>query len=130
MSKTIRRTTTTETTADKVVASVPLPSADLIIYRFDQIDEQLRQTSDKLDNMTSSFLTKEEASAMKLESLQRSRDQDLRVVTLEKEVKELVATDNRQQGSIDATRRYLAIGLTLLGIIVTAASIYFGVRGH
>ncbi len=126
MTKTVRTTTTT--TADKVVASIPLPSADLIIYRFDQIDAQLAQTSHKLDNMSSSFLTKEESAAIKLENIQRQRDFDLRLVTLEKDIKTLVATDNRQQGSIDTSRRLMTLGLTILGIVVAALTTYLGLH--
>ncbi len=128
MSKTVRNTTTETTTTDRVVASVPLPSADLIIYRFDQIDAQLAETSHKLDNMSSSFLTKEESAAIKLENVQRQRDFDLRLVTLEKDIKSLVATDNRQQGSIDTSRRLTTYGLTLIGIIVAAMATYLGLH--
>lgn len=127
MSKTVRNTTTETTTTDRSGGQI-LPSADLIVYRFDQIDDQLRQTNHKLDNMTASFLTKEESAAIKLENVQRQRDFDLRLITLEKDVKSLVGTDNRQQGSIDTSRRLITYGLTLLGIAIAALATYLGLH--
>ena len=46
-----------DTANTKTVATVPLPSADLINYRFDQADRQFDKLNKKLDDMTTNFVT-------------------------------------------------------------------------
>jgi tetrahydromethanopterin S-methyltransferase subunit B len=43
-----------------VMASVPLPSADLITYRFDQIDTALGKLDEKMEKMTNTHVTRAE----------------------------------------------------------------------
>lgn len=126
--QTTTTTTTTNNTPSDVVPAVALPSADLIIYRFDSLDAQLKATNTKLDGMNNSFLTKEEAANLKAERMAQMKILDMRLETLEREQKNLVATDNRQQGSIDTSRRMLTYGLTILGIIVAAVTTYLGLH--
>lgn len=39
---------------------VPMPSADLVTFRFDQMDKEMSSLHSKLDNLTINFATKEE----------------------------------------------------------------------
>lgn len=50
-----------------VTPTVALPSADLIVYRFDSMDKQMANLSAKMDAVASTFLTKEEAALMRQE---------------------------------------------------------------
>ncbi len=56
---------TTNTQPLAQVEQPKMPSADLINYRFDMIDNKLLETGIKLDKLTLSFATKEEAHAVK-----------------------------------------------------------------
>lgn len=51
----------------EIPASVPMPSADLINFRFDQQDKKFDELNAKLDALTIGFLTKEEARNLKEE---------------------------------------------------------------
>jgi hypothetical protein len=44
-----------------VTPTVALPSADLITYRFDQIDKSMSAMNVKLDLLTNNFITRKEA---------------------------------------------------------------------
>lgn len=68
------------------IPAIPVPSADLINYRFDQNDKALKEMKDestkrfdalntKLDDITTTFLTKEEA-----HSLKEEHDKDIRAI--------------------------------------------------
>jgi len=46
-------------------ATVPLPSADLITYRFDQTDKKFEELFVRLDSLSKNFVTKEEFEAVK-----------------------------------------------------------------
>lgn len=41
---------------------VPMPSADLVTFRFDQIDKEMTSLHTKLDGLTVNFATKDEVS--------------------------------------------------------------------
>jgi hypothetical protein len=118
----------TTTNVKEVVASIPLPSADLIIYRFDQIDAQLQATNTKLDRMTTSFVTKEEVANLKAERLAQIKVLENKIATLDTTVTFLSKTNDRQQGSIDVTRRITTVVLAVVAIIVSAAAVYLGVH--
>jgi len=113
---------------DTVVASVPLPSADLIIYRFDQIDAQLEATNIKLDHMANSFATREEVANLRSERMAQLKVLENRIDVLVTTTDYLKETNQRQQGSIDTTRRMTTTGLAIMAIIVSALAVYFGVR--
>lgn len=100
-----------------VQATVPLPSADLITYRFDNIDTQLKHFETKIDTITNAFLPREEAVTMRKD-----------ISTLNDKVTELHDTNIRQQGAIEANRRYFNIALTVLGIIVGGVTTYLGIH--
>jgi len=113
---------------DSVVSSVPLPSADLIIYRFDQIDAQLEATNRKLDFMTNAFMTKEDGANQKAERLAQIKALETRIINLETNTTYLSKTNERQQGSIDVTRRLTSFGLAVMAIAMSALAVYFGVH--
>lgn len=45
---------------DGVIPTVPLPSSDLIVYRFDQTDKKIDALDKKFGEMTHVYATKEE----------------------------------------------------------------------
>lgn len=53
---------------DNIVTSIPLPSADLITYRFDQTDKKFDDLNLKLDKLTNNFASKEELQYVKEEA--------------------------------------------------------------
>lgn len=97
-----------------VQASVPLPSADLITYRFDKIDATLDKFDKKLEAIAAAYVTRNEVE-------ERFRE-------VENKLEKLKESDDRQQGTIDATRRITSIGLTVAGLILTALFIYVSYR--
>lgn len=74
-------------TIPRVVPTVPMPSADLINFRFDQQDKSIKELkadnkqnfdalSNKLDMLTNTFITKEEARVLKEERDAKFREID------------------------------------------------------
>lgn len=93
----------------------------VIAYRVAQLEKTVitgfKEHNEKLDTLVNNFASKEEVRELMVKVAEHSR-----------EIKGLTATDNRQQGAIDTSRRLTAAAITILGIIVTALSIYFGVH--
>lgn len=54
--------------SSSAVASIPLPSADLINYRFDQNDLQFEKLNKKLDDMTTNFVTQAYVAKLKADA--------------------------------------------------------------
>lgn len=50
---------------DQPVAAIPLPSADLITYRFDQTDKRFDELNETLKDFAGTFMTKEEIMSLK-----------------------------------------------------------------
>jgi Flp pilus assembly protein TadB len=99
--------------------TVPLPSADLINYRFDQTDKKFEEMFTKMDNLGTSYLTKEEATAKRAEVEGRLKDHDDRLNHLE-------SMADQQSGAITL----LKLLLILLTAVCTVLGTVLGVRHH
>jgi len=105
----------------KTEISDPDNAPGVIAYRVGQLEKTViqgfKEHNDKLDSLANNFV-----SVADFQSLHGVVDQNSKDITV------LKAADQRQIGSIDTTRRIVAIGLTLFGIFVSAVAIYLG--GH
>jgi hypothetical protein len=95
-------------------------SPAVVAYRIGQLEKVVKEGFDthneKLDQLTQNFATKPDV-------IELSR----RVLTINSQVTALEATNNRQQGAIDANRRTLNIFLTVLSILAVLTAGYIGV---
>ena len=93
----------------------------VIAYRVGQLEKAVtlgfEKHNTKLDSMINNFASKSDVTSL-LAVLQEHST----------ELKGLVITDATQQGSIDATRRFTTVGITILGIALSALAVYFGVH--
>lgn len=101
----------------EVGAAVQLPSADLIQYRFDNIDNTLEKFDHKLDKLANTYVPRTEIE----DRLSRLNAKIDALGTAHGKLKE---TDDFQQGAINANRRFVAISLIILGIIVPTVTTY------
>lgn len=90
--------------------AVVVPSADLITYRFDQLDTAVASLNDKVDKMSYAYVPKEE------------------YVLLTRQVADLQKSHDNQNGEINANRRFVNVALTLLSIVVAGVAIYAGIH--
>lgn len=87
----------------KTVAAIPLPSADLINYRFDQNDRQFEKLNKKLDDMTTNFVTQAYITELKSESDAKHKDFQKQIDDIKKNAKWWVGTIVAIAGIIVAT---------------------------
>lgn len=104
-----------------VQPTVQVPSADLISFRFDRLDEQIGKLDSKVDRMANSYVPRAELD-------DRFNGVNIKLNTITKAQGLLKETDDIQQGSIDATRRLTSIALTVMGVIVSALALYLGLH--
>ena len=88
-----------------------LPSADLVQYRFDQLDMKMISLDEQLKIIISGGISKADVMLIKAES-------DRRLSIMETNVRNLEANDDRQEGSIRANRRLVGIFVTIFSSIV------------
>lgn len=93
----------------------------VIAYRVGQLEVAVRdgfkEHNQKLDSIITNFATKADLATVATEVAELYRDVD-----------SLKSVDARQQGSIDTSRRLLSLGLTFLGILVSAIAVYLGLH--
>lgn len=86
-----------------VINERPLPSADLITYRFDRVDSGLAQVSERLDNMSQVFVPRAEIMLM-------HKEQDERIASVQRECVQLTqAVRNEALLSANAIREEVKI---------------------
>jgi hypothetical protein len=106
----------------EAAAVVPLPSADLINYRFDQTDGKFAEISRKIDKISGSFVTKEESFMKRQEYEHRFDEQDKRHEAVLGVVTELKSANDQLKGSVTAIK--LLIG-ALTGIAAIVGSLWW-----
>ncbi len=92
------------------------------------INETLTRLEGKFDGAIQSFVTTGQLQQFQSEADRKHREYEQMFENLFSDVKALRKTDDLQQGALDNSRRLLAVGLTVIGIMVTAVSIYLGVH--
>jgi hypothetical protein len=63
----------------QITPTVALPSADLITYRFDQMDKSMASLNTKMDLLTNNFITRKEADLLIKQGEETWKDIDKRL---------------------------------------------------
>lgn len=92
------------------------------------INETLGRLEGKFDAAINNFVTSDQLATQLANSNEKHKEQDKRINDLVVVVTALKQTDDQQQGSIDASRRFVTTGLALLAIAVTAVAAYVGLH--
>lgn len=90
--------------------AVPLPSADLIQYRFDQLDDKMASFDQKLERLISGGITKADVLAL-------SSANDKRVGGIETEVEAIKTDMDKVKGAI-ALLKVFSVLLTLIAALI------------
>lgn len=110
-----------DNSTDGVTGVVPLPSADLIKYRFDHLDKTLEMLSGKMDLMSAAYVPRTEVD-------ERLAALNNKINTLANNQTKLKETDDIQQGSVDANRRFTTIGLAVLSIVAVLLAAWISAK--
>lgn len=92
------------------IAAIPLPSADLVQYRFDQLDGTVKALDTKLERLITVGITKADVIAM-------SAANDKRVSELETKVEGMMTDMDKVKGAISLLRVFSII-ITLIAAII------------
>lgn len=89
-----------------------LPSADLVQYRFDQLDETMKAFDVKLERLITGGITRADVLEMRAAN-------DKRVSALELKVDSIEAETDRVKGGITTLKAFVAI-ITAVGVVIGA----------
>ena len=103
----------------KVQGVVPLPSADLIKYRFDHIDTTLSKMDLKIDSINSTAVPRLEVDS-RLEGINK------KLAEHTSQIAKLKETDDIQQGFIEANKERTSKTLLIASMIIVLLSAIIG----
>jgi TolA-binding protein len=106
-------------TLEQPIATIPLPSADLLNYRLDQTDKKIDDLSVKIDGLTGSFLTKEEALMVRQQFEQKLTELQTQTVIQGTTLKALTSENDQVKGAIKLLKGGMAL-LSVIGVILGA----------
>jgi hypothetical protein len=92
------------------------------------ITETLVRLESKFDAAINNFVTSDQMASQIVAAAEKHKDQDLKIADMLLLTARLKAKDDMQQGAIDSTRRFTAIGLSIIGILVAAVTTYLGLH--
>lgn len=98
--------------AELTVEQPKMPSADLINYRFDNIEKIQKSTNDKLDMLTNNFLTREEAQTL-------TQERDAKIADIQRQL-DADRAERRWKTRMIATAAYSALFVSVGTFIVYA----------
>lgn len=122
------RTITTTTSPDMITVEETPVKIAVMNNDIKHITETLNRMENKFDTAIANFVTSDQLSAQMVIWNEKHKEQDNKISNLLVSVAKLTSTDDTQQGAIDASRRFTAIGLAIVTIAVAALTTYLGLH--
>lgn len=122
------RTITTTTSPDMITVEETPVKIAVMNNDIKHITETLNRMENKFDTAIANFVTSDQLSAQIVIWNEKHKEQDNKIANLLVSVAKLTSTDDTQQGAIDASRRFTAIGLAIVTIAVAALTTYLGLH--
>jgi|GEM_PF-3641530 len=118
-----KKTVTEESTDDSPSVKIAVMNNDI-----QHINETLARMEGKFDTAINNFVTNQQFLDQLAVTKRKNEDYDKVIETMQEDIRKLRDAYNAQKGAIEAQRRYISIGLTILGIAVAAITTYLGLR--